>query len=588
MNELNENDNNLIKFNDSDVIDSDEISILRRQINQLTTENDNYKQEIHLLQGKLSASVTMQNELLENIDSLEESLKKNNESVDLKIRQVETKHGIKIKELMDRINELENELSFQTDKINDVQGKLNEANDKLLLAANSTINSTFTKVDDQDSDDKVKELVQLLADEESKSFKLENALKELEQDMFEMREAYNTTKEQLKEKSSVLEETRDELAECRSELMSLRATPSDQQSKGNSLFAEVEDRRKKSLDTITKLKQSFFDAKKALNIKEAEIKALKAEKAALLTTIEDDKDDTIQQNANLIEKYKDRISELEVKLKDQQKKFWLLEKQKSPVGDEFKYFENMLSAKKKEIEELSAKLENKSIQTLIEEEIKCQTNQQLRYWRRKATTKEAQLEAIKCRLETDSSGMNNELLKLIKQTGKPDNCLYNEETNSSITVKVADSTLDNTQRLIEIPKLHKEMNAEKKVERFSIMIDKPKPLDSDLIDFTESAIKNTDKVNEIENSICILSEKNHAEKRGILKSTKEVWTTVSSSSLLSQSASTALSKNNGKENKSIRFSEDTVDPMPKKLTKQINITPKYPIIYAPSKSKTEK
>lgn len=102
-----------------------------------------------------------------------------------------SRHGIKIKELMDRINELENELSFQTDKINDVQGKLNEANDKLLLAANSTINSTFTKVDDQDSDDKVKELVQLLADEESKSFKLENALKELEQDMFEMREAYN-------------------------------------------------------------------------------------------------------------------------------------------------------------------------------------------------------------------------------------------------------------------------------------------------------------------------------------------------------------------------------------------------------------
>lgn len=89
------------------------------------------------------------------------------------------------------------------------------------------------------------------------------------------------------------------------------------------------------MDTITKLKESLLEAKKALSVKEGEIKALKAEKAALLTTIQDDRDDQIQHNANLIEKYKDRISELEVKLKDQQKKVWQLEKQKQPVGDEF-------------------------------------------------------------------------------------------------------------------------------------------------------------------------------------------------------------------------------------------------------------
>ncbi|KAH0567393.1 protein Spindly-like [Cotesia glomerata] len=573
-----ENNESLIKFNDSEIIEADEISVLRRQVNLLTSESENFKQQNHLLQGKLSASVTLQNELQENVESLEESLKKKTESVDQKIRLIETKHGVKAKELMDRITELESDLLMKTDKINCLEAKLNEANNKLLLTTDSVSIINASRVDEPDSDDKVKELLQLLADEKDKSFKLEQALGELEQRMFEMREVYNATKEELKEKSSVLEATRDELAECRSELMLSKATPFDQQSKGNSLFAEVEDRRKKSLDTITKLKESLLEAKKALSVKEGEIKALKAEKAALLTTIQDDRDDQIQHNANLIEKYKDRISELEVKLKDQQKKLWQLEKQKQPVGDEFVYFDNELSAKRKEIEELSSQLEGKSIKALIEEEIKCKTNEQLRYWRRKAVTKEAQVEAIKCRLETNSSVINHELLRLIQQTGRPDNNLCEEEVNSSVNVKVVDCTLNNTARVIEIPKLLGKIKPAKSVDESLVFFEKPKPLDSDLIGFVEPASGNVEEIEKPNDSIS-LSEKNHAEKKGILKSTKDAWKTTFTS---------ACDVSMGKENKSLRFSDDTVDPEPKKLTKQISNTPKYRIIHASSKSKNAK
>lgn len=87
-----ENNESLIKFNDSEIIEADEISVLRRQVNQLTSENESYKQQNHLLQGKLSASATVQNELIENVESLEESLKKNTESVEQKIRLIETKY----------------------------------------------------------------------------------------------------------------------------------------------------------------------------------------------------------------------------------------------------------------------------------------------------------------------------------------------------------------------------------------------------------------------------------------------------------------------------------------------------------------
>ncbi|CAG5109136.1 Protein of unknown function [Cotesia congregata] len=545
------NNESLIKFNDSEIIDADEISVLRRQVNLLTSENESYKQQNHLLQGKLSASATVQNELLENVESLEESLKKKTESVEQKIRLIETKHGVKAKELMDRITELESDLLMKTDKINCLEAKLNEANDKLLLAADSVSVINASRVDEPDSDDRVKELLQLLADEKDKSFKLEQALGELEQRMSEMREVYNATKEELKEKSNVLEATRDELAECRSELMLSKATPSDQQSK---------------------------EAKKALSVKEGEIKALKAEKAALLTTIQDDRDDQIQHNANLIEKYKDRISELEVKLKDQQKKLWQLEKQKQPVGDEFVYFDNELSAKRKEIEELSSQLEGKSIKALIEEEIKCKTNEQLRYWRRKAVTKEAQVEAIKCRLETDSSVINHELLRLIQQTGRPDNNLCEEEANSSVNVKVVDCTLNNTARVIEIPKLLGKIKPAKSVDESLVIFEKPKPLDSDLMDFVEPASGNVEEIEKPNDSVS-LSEKNHVEKKGILKSTKDVWKTTFSS---------ACDVSMGKENKSLRFSDDTADPEPKKLTKQISNTPKYRIIHASSKSKNAK
>lgn len=89
---------------------------------------------------------------------------------------------------------------------------------------------------------------------------------------------------------------------------------------GNSLFAEVEDRRQMLSDKMKVLTNKYNDVKRQLNTKMTEIKLLKAERSSMAKKWEDDMIDTLQENTNLLNKYKRRISELETKLKIELKK----------------------------------------------------------------------------------------------------------------------------------------------------------------------------------------------------------------------------------------------------------------------------
>ena len=92
------------------------------------------------------------------------------------------------------------------------------------------------------------------------------------------------------------------------------------------MFAEVEDRRRKMLDQMTAMRNSYIQAKRSFQTKEAEIKALKAERAMLLQKWEDDNVEAVEQNASLMEKYKARIGQLELQLNDERKKLKQTEK----------------------------------------------------------------------------------------------------------------------------------------------------------------------------------------------------------------------------------------------------------------------
>lgn len=104
---------------------------------------------------------------------------------------------------------------------------------------------------------------------------------------------------------------------------------------GNSLFAEVEDRRQMLLDKMKVLQDKYNEAKSALNTKMSEIKILKAEKAAMIRKWETDTIDTLQENVNLLDKYKSRIFELENKLKIEIKRNNQTDEIQS-IGDSFK------------------------------------------------------------------------------------------------------------------------------------------------------------------------------------------------------------------------------------------------------------
>lgn len=71
---------------------------------------------------------------------------------------------------------------------------------------------------------------------------------------------------------------------------------------------------------MNELQDKYNEAKRTLNKKLIENKSLKAEKAAMVQKWETDVIDTLQENTDLLDKYKSKVFELENKLKDEIKK----------------------------------------------------------------------------------------------------------------------------------------------------------------------------------------------------------------------------------------------------------------------------
>lgn len=84
---------------------------------------------------------------------------------------------------------------------------------------------------------------------------------------------------------------------------------------GNSLFAEVEDNRQMLVDQMKMLTNKYNEAKRMLETKIIEVKALRAENSAMARKWEIDRNDTLQENTDLLNNYKSRVEYLENKLK---------------------------------------------------------------------------------------------------------------------------------------------------------------------------------------------------------------------------------------------------------------------------------
>lgn len=101
---------------------------------------------------------------------------------------------------------------------------------------------------------------------------------------------------------------------------------------GNSLFAEVEDRRQVMLEKMNSMRASYHEMKRSYLAKENEIKVLKTERAALIRKWEDSSVEAVEQETALVDAYKNRIADLEKKLKEEQKKHKQLQNEVQQPG----------------------------------------------------------------------------------------------------------------------------------------------------------------------------------------------------------------------------------------------------------------
>ncbi|XP_043501860.1 protein Spindly [Polistes fuscatus] len=361
---------------------------------KLQQQNENYRQELHELQLKLIHTEAMQRELQEANESLEQLLLKEKEKAQEKIHKIQEKN---------RENEevYENQLADLGLVLNKKEKENKELHESLhQLKVKQQQDKSFKTDDIEDKlqplREQIQELLYNLEDEKQKREDTEDYAKDLKNQLVEHQEILQETKHNLREKIEGLETVREELAICRSELETLKIVPASETCKGNSLFAEVEDRYLLTLNKATAIKKKYDDLKRAYETKCKEINSFKIEKASLLKKW-DECMNTFSDDNELINRYKNRIRDLEKRLSEIQ------EVEKETNDDSFSYLEKLLAEKKKQIQELNQKIERDSVDMLFQIEMKNKITKQMQYWRCRAMYMETQLSAIQSQLELENT-----------------------------------------------------------------------------------------------------------------------------------------------------------------------------------------
>ncbi|XP_011259182.1 protein Spindly-like [Camponotus floridanus] len=377
-----------------------EESLIQDDYKKLKHENECYLQQLHVLRLKLEASEALNKELQERNEALEQSADQHATKINQMFAERKEKYRVEKEEYENYIADLEIKATQNIQEITELREEL-----KRLRNLNQPHDSICTD-DVTMYKEENKELAILLKTEKKNVEQLEEKFTNMETQYQELENLLKITTKQLEEKNEALENMREELAINRMELESLKVTPASVTCKGNSLFAEVEDRRQMLLGQMKKLQIKYQEAKQALNIKMKEIHLLRTEKTELIRKWETDVIDAQQEDADLLNKYKSRIFDLESKLKIEIERNNQVEEIQS-TDDSFNYAQLLVTKTKKELKELKEKMERQIMQMLIQEEANHHISKQLRYWRSKAISMEVQILAIKTQLETQQINNNH-------------------------------------------------------------------------------------------------------------------------------------------------------------------------------------
>lgn len=399
-----------------------------RSYNLLKVEHEKCKQEIYDLKRKLELNEAMLRDVNEANESLERLLNQRISENEQLTCQVKEKHRILVKEYENTISNLETKSIQQTREIEELRQRADQcATDQCVTVNRQSGNISFD-TDDISLKNRIDELLSIQQEERKKYERAEQSITELKS-RCEHYECYiQGIKDQLDEKDQTLEEIRAELALKRSEVESLRTDPTRESCKGNSIFAEVEDRRQNVVNKMNALREKYVELKRTCKSQITEIKSLRTERAAILGKLENDAHCTLTENEELIQKYKNRISNLENKLKSEIKRNSEFDSKQSNCSDaSFRYFESLLDSKKKETVELRTTVEDLHTKLLLQEETKANITKQLHYWRYKASSLENQIHAVEAKLK--SSAANDAEHKVLKELKDP-TYKYNIDTTT--------------------------------------------------------------------------------------------------------------------------------------------------------------
>ena len=367
----------------------------------LEIEYERCRQEIHDLKRKVDLDEAMLREIREANEIHEHSLDRRISEKEKIIFQTEEKYRAITKEYDNVVSNLETKLAEQTTEIQ----KLRNENECLRATDCTAQTDVSLRVEDGSPtslQNRIDELVVLLQTEKHRSEYAEETIKQLQIQCNELEHISRNKQDQLNETNTALEDARAQLILGRAAAVSLEADPTHELCKGNSLFAEVEDRRQNVLGKMNTLREKYAEAKRMCKAQMAEIKILRAKRVETLGQWKNDADCTRwSENHQLIQKYKDRISDLEGKLNSEIKKNNDTKQLNDCANPSFEYFQSLLDAKRKETNELRVKVEDLSTRMLIQEEAKTNIMKEVRYWQYKAFCLEEQKCALQAELELD-------------------------------------------------------------------------------------------------------------------------------------------------------------------------------------------
>nr|XP_034175441.1 protein Spindly [Osmia lignaria] len=389
----------LIDEETEEYIEENAEGISKRSWTLLKTENEKHRQEVYSLRRKLELNETMLREVQEANETLERTLDKRISEKDKIIFAMEEKHRNIIKEY-------ENTISNQATEIDELKQKVDQhlETECVTTAADELSNASFETANTS-LNNQIEELLLMLEEEKERYKNAEDTIEELKSRCNELEHHSKEIKEQLHEKARLLEDMRAELSLRHAEKAALESDPMPNTCKGNSLFAEVEDRRRNVIDKMNTMREKYIEMKRLYKLQATEIKMLRAERIAALRKWENDADDMSAMNDELIKKLKNRISDLENKLKLEIKNNNMKKENYSDVAS-FEYCQTLMYVKNQEMDQLRIKIEDLSTKMLVQEETKLNTIKQLQYWRHKAFTLEAQIAAIQAESKLDL--MNDE------------------------------------------------------------------------------------------------------------------------------------------------------------------------------------